>query len=41
MNRTRNDIISQAVNECLDAMYRASQPSITLEEVIKVSEVIK
>lgn len=38
MNRTRNDIISQAVNECLDAMYRAAQPSITLEEVRKNAE---
>lgn len=38
MNRTRNDIISQAINECLDAMYRASQPSITLEEIRKNAE---
>ena len=30
---SRSDIISKAVIDCLDEMYRKSQPSITWEEV--------
>lgn len=29
---SRDDLISEAVNRCLDIMYRASYPSITLKE---------
>ena len=29
---SREDIISQAIDSCLDLMYRSSYPSITLEE---------
>ena len=29
---SRDDVISEAVNKCLDLMYRASYPSITLKE---------
>lgn len=33
MNRDRNDIISQAINECLNELYKNSQPSISLNEI--------
>ena len=32
---SRDDVISEAVNKCLDLMYRASYPSITLEEYME------
>ena len=32
---SRDDVISDAVNKCLDLMYRASYPSITLEEYME------
>lgn len=30
---SRDDVLAEAVNNCLDAMYRASYPSITLDEL--------
>jgi hypothetical protein len=30
---SRDDVLSEAVDNCLDAMYRASYPSISLEEL--------
>lgn len=35
---TRRDIIEKATIECLDEMYRQSQPSITWDEVIEQSK---
>lgn len=35
---TRYDVIEKATLDCLDEMYRSSQPSITWEEVVKQSE---
>ena len=35
---SRDDIISQAIDDCLDVMYRASYPSITLDEYKKQHE---
>ena len=32
---TRNDILWKGVEECLDKMYRASQPSITWAEILE------
>ena len=29
---SRDDVVSDAINKCLDLMYRASYPSITLDE---------
>ena len=30
---SRDDVLAEAINNCLDAMYRASYPSITLDEL--------
>ena len=35
---SREDVISQAIDNCLDLMYRASYPSITLEEYMAEHE---
>lgn len=34
----RNDIIKRAIHECLDEMYKRSQPSISFDEIIKNCE---
>ena len=35
-NSTRRDMVERAMNECLDEMYRSSQPRITWKEVINL-----
>ena len=35
---SRDDVLSQAIDNCLDLMFRASYPSITLEEYKKLHE---
>ena len=37
---SRDDVLSDAVRKCLDAMYRASYPSVTLEELEKEAKKI-
>jgi hypothetical protein len=37
---SRDDVLTEAVEGCLDAMYRASYPSITLEELKEVARKI-
>lgn len=35
---SRDDVLSQAIDNCLDLMYRASYPSVTLEEYMAEHE---
>lgn len=35
--RTRRDMISKAAIECLDEMYRSSQPRITWNEIVRIA----